>query len=131
MIISTIHTLIPTNLQTVWNTVTSFNDYGWRSDLKNIEVHSSSSFTEYTNSNVPTLFTITLFKPFCRYEFDMKNENFIGHWTGVFRETANGTEIIFTETITIKKWWLRPFAKIYIKKQQRRYIADLKKQCLK
>lgn len=131
MIISTIHTLIPTNLQTVWNTVTSLNDYGWRSDLKNIEVHSSSSFTEYTNSNVPTLFTITLFKPFCRYEFDMKNENFIGHWTGVFRETANGTEIIFTETITIKKWWLRPFAKIYIKKQQHRYIADLKKQCLK
>ena len=37
------------------------------------------------------------------------------------------TEIDFTEEVTAKKLLLKPFVKGYLKKQQERYIADLKK----
>ena len=40
-----------------------------------------------------------------------------------------GTEVIFTESINLKKWWLYPFALLYLKLQQKRYIADLKRKC--
>ena len=59
----------------------------------------------------------------------MDNENFSGEWTGHFRQIENGTEIIFTEAIKLKKWWLYPFAWFYLRIQQKRYIADLKRKC--
>ena len=34
---------------------------------------------EYTHSGYVTLFTITAFQPFERYEFDLENENIKGH----------------------------------------------------
>lgn len=37
------------------------------------------------------------------------------------------TEIDFTEEVTAKKIIMRPFVKIYLKKQQELYVKDLKK----
>ncbi len=62
-----------------------------------------------------------------RYEFDMNNNNMCGHWTGLFLKTDNKTEINFTENITPKKWIMKPFVGIYLKKQQAIYISDLRK----
>lgn len=64
-----------------------------------------------------------------KYSFLMDNVNFSGEWTGHFRQAENGTEVIFTESISLKKWWLYPFALLYLKLQQKRYIADLKRKC--
>lgn len=66
---------------------------------------------------------------FIKYSFLMDNVNFSGEWTGHFRQAENGTEVIFTESISLKKWWLYPFALLYLKLQQKRYIADLKRKC--
>ena len=49
-----------------------------------------------------------------------------GHWTGLFMAKDGGAEVEFTECVTAKKFWMRPFVKSFLKKQQARFIADLK-----
>ena len=50
-----------------------------------------------------------------------------GHWSGIFTQKCGQTEIDFTEDVTAKKVFMRPFVKAFLKKQQAQYIADLKK----
>ena len=56
----------------------------------------------------------------------MDNSNMQGHWTGIFRETNGQAEIDFTEEVTAKKLFMRPFVKAFLKKQQALYISDLR-----
>ena len=55
----------------------------------------------------------------------MDNANLTGRWTGTFSPEGGGTRVTFTETITVKKPWMRLFAKGYLRRQQARYLADL------
>lgn len=57
----------------------------------------------------------------------MENTNMRGHWTGVFTQTEEGTEMEFTETVEVKKRFLKLFVKGYLKRQQARFVSDLKK----
>lgn len=57
----------------------------------------------------------------------MKNSNMKGHWVGIFASKGNDTEIDFTENVTSKKWFMKPFVKSYLKKQQTQFVLDLKK----
>ena len=57
----------------------------------------------------------------------MATSNMKGHWTGGFNKKGDCTEIDFTEEVTAKKIIMRPFVKIYLKKQQELYVKDLKK----
>ncbi len=50
-----------------------------------------------------------------------------GHWVGLFSYEDEKTTVDFTEDITVKKAIMKPFVGMYLKKQQARYIADLKK----
>ena len=61
------------------------------------------------------------------WEFDMENSNMKGHWIGVFADKNNETEIDFTECVKAKKWFMRPFVKSYLKKQQAQFVADIRK----
>lgn len=62
-----------------------------------------------------------------KYAFDMDNENMHGKWVGLFSDDHGETVIDFTEDVTAKKFALRPFIGIYLKKQQAAYVADLRK----
>lgn len=115
------------SVEDVWNIVTSLTDYAWRSDLSRIEVVSEKKFVEYTNKGYATTFTITLAEPYKRWEFNIENDNIEGHWTGEFSETNGETEISFIEDVKPKKFFVKPFVKGYLKKQQEAYIADLRK----
>lgn len=115
------------DVQRVWNTVTSLEDYEWRSDLSRIEVINENQFVEYTKGGYATAFTITAVEPYHRWEFDMENDHMKGHWIGVFSERNGQTEIDFTEKVVAKRIFMRPFVKSYLKKQQTQYISDLKK----
>ena len=116
------------DISKVWNVVTDLNNYTWRSDLSEIELlEQGKKFVEYTKSGYPTTFTITNFEPMKRYEFDLENGNLKGHWIGIFETTPAGTVIDFTEVVEIKKPVLKLLASIYLKKQQKRYIVDLRK----
>ncbi|MBX4261205.1 SRPBCC family protein [Clostridium estertheticum] len=128
MAIANVKVTLKEDIKTVWKIVTSLENYAWRSDLRKIEVlEAGKKFIEYTKEGYATTFTITTFEPMKRYEFDMDNNNMCGHWTGLFSKTDNKTEINFTENITPKKWIMKPFVGIYLKKQQAAYILDLRK----
>lgn len=127
---STIMGTFKTDIKKVWEVVTNNSKYEWRSDLSKIDISvDGNSFTEYTKDNFPTKFNITLKKPYERYEFDMTNKNMNGHWIGVFSTTnKNGTQIEFTEEVSVNSPIMNLFAGLYLKKQQSLYIADLKKE---
>ena len=100
----------------VWDTVTSLDQYEWRSDLSKIEIINEKQFVEYTKDGFATTFTITVSEPCKRWEFDMENSNMKGHWIGIFSEKDGQTEIDFTEDVTAKKFVLKPFVKGFLKK---------------
>lgn len=126
MAISRIKALFQSEIKDVWNVVTALDNYEWRSDLSKIEVINDKQFVEYTKDGYATTFTITVMKPFERWEFDMENSNMRGHWTGVFSILNGQTEIEFTEDVTAKKLIMKPFVKAYLKKQQKQYVMDLR-----
>ena len=128
MTTSNIKALIPGELQKVWELVLDIENYSaWRSDLSKTEVISDKQFIEYTKDGYPTTFIVTLVEPYRRWEFDMENSNMTGHWTGVFTDKGDETEIDFTERVEAKKWLLKPFVKLYLKKQQAQFVADIRK----
>ena len=87
---------------------------------------SYGSFADYCR--IATYFTTTAFIPYERWEFDMENSNMNGHWIGVFSEENNHTRIEFTEQVTVRKFFLKPLLKFYLRKQQRKYVSDLKEE---
>ena len=60
----------------------------------------------------------------------MENDNIKGHWIAVFTQKGGQTEIDFTEDVVAKKLFMKPFVKIFLKKQQALYISYLKKALL-
>ena len=127
MATSNIKTTVKAKLQDVWDVVTSLENYQWRSDIKEIVVISEKKFIETTKDGYTTAFTVTRTEPYACWEFDMENENIQGHWKGLFYAKGDETEIDFTEIVTAKKLIMKPFVKGYLKKQQERYVLDLKK----
>ena len=115
------------DIEKVWNTVTSFDDYSWRSDISKIELLNDTQFVEYTKDGQATKFTITMSEPLERLEFDIENDNIKGHWIGLFSQNGDETTIDFTECIVAKKLLMRPFIKGYLRKQQALYVTDLEK----
>ena len=126
MATSNIKELIPSELCKVWELVLDIENYSvWRSDLSKTEIISDKKFIEYTKDGYSTTFTVTLVEPYRRWEFDMENSNMKGHWIGVFTDKGNETEIDFTECVEAKKWFMNPFVKLYLRKQQAQFVADI------
>ena len=81
----------------------------------------SNNFTIYDTEDQKSVV-----KDVCRrLELDMENGRMHGHWVGIFAERGAETEVVFTETVTAKNIFLKPFVRLYLQKQQARYIADL------
>ena len=131
MAISNMKAILQSDIQNVWDIVTSLEKYQWRSDLSRIEILNDKQFVEYTLDGYATTFTITVSEPYRRWEFEMENSNMKGYWTGIFVEKDGQTEIDFTEDVTAKKLLMKPFVKAFLKKQQERYLSDLKKELQK
>lgn len=127
MAVSNIKATFQKDVETVWKMVTSLENYAWRSDLSKIEILNEKQFVEYTKEGYATTFTVTLQEQYKRWEFDMENDNMKGHWIGIFTPKGKLTEIEFSEDVYAKKLIMKPFAKIYLKKQQKQYISDLEK----
>lgn len=128
---SSVKVTIKSDVKKVWNTVTDVAHYHWRSDLSRTEIIDEKHFAEYTKKGYPTTFTVTLTEPFKRWEFQMENTNMKGHWVGVFTEKGESTEVEFTEYVEAKKFYVKPFVKLYLKKQQKQFVYDLEKELMK
>lgn len=116
MAISNIKAVFQQDIQKVWETVTSLENYAWRSDLSRIEILNEKQFVEYTKEGYTTIFTITVYEPCRRWEFDIENDTIKGHWVGIFTPKDKQTEIDFTEDVVAKKLFMRPFVKAFLKK---------------
>lgn len=127
MAVSNIKAILQYDIHKVWEVTTTVEQYTWRSDLGRAEILNEKQFVEYTQEGFATTFTITVTEPYKRWEFDMENENMTGHWTGLFTAKGESTEIDFTEEVTAKKFYMKPFLKPFLKKQQAQFVADLEK----
>ncbi len=128
MAVSKIEADFQCELEKLWETVISLNNYSWRSDVSKIVVlEPGKRFEEHTKDGFVTTFTITALEPYKRYEFDMDNINMSGHWMGIFSVHNNLVHVEFTEDVAAKKFYMKPLVKGYLKKQQMQYIADLRK----
>ena len=116
MAISNMKATFESEVKKVWEIVTSLENYSWRSDLSKIEILNDKQFVEYTNEGYATTFTITVIELYQRWEFDMENDNIKGHWIGVFTQKGGQTEIDFTEDVTAKKIFMKPFVKFFFEK---------------
>lgn len=128
---STVTAQFPCDCKTVWDIVTDNENFEWRSDLSKIEVIDKSWFDEYTKDGFITHFRITAKEPYREYRFDMENQNMSGYWSGIFESCDGGIQITFTEEVQVRNPIMNLFVKGYLKKQQARYIADLRKAIAK
>ncbi len=128
MAVSNIKATFPCDVKTVWDIVTSLYKISWRSDLSKITLFSENQFIEHTKKDFQTKFQVTCREEYRRWEFDMDNKNIKGHWTGIFSKEGEDALLDFTEEVEAKKFFLKPFLKGYLKKQQEQYIEDLRKE---
>ena len=128
MATSNIKGILGSDIHNVWEIVLDIDKYSiWRSDLSKTEVIDENKFIEYTKEGYATSFTVTFVELHKRWEFDMENNNMKGHWIGIFISKGNEAQIDFTEIVILKKWFMKPFIKSYLKKQQTQFVLDLKK----
>lgn len=125
MAVSHIRAVLPCDIHKLWHVMTDVEHQTWRSDISRTELLRDKQFVEYTKAGYPTSFTITAMEPCRRWEFDMENSSMTGHWTGVLTPLGGQTQLDFTEDVTAKKWWMKPFVRGYLKKQQALYLSDL------
>lgn len=120
--------LLQSSPEAVWSVVTDLSNTAWRSDIASVEVvEPGKRFVERTAGGVETAFTITEFIPCSRYEFDMDNKNLMGRWTGRFQSApGGGTILVMVENATAKSALLGLVLPTYLRRQQKRFIADLK-----
>jgi hypothetical protein len=113
---------------TIWRYITNHAEYAWRSDLSNITVEKNgNTFTEYAKNGYPTEYMVTLRIPHERYELDWKNSRLTGHFTMVFQKRNSRVRLVCTAQAEGKGRIRSFFARRKLKKQQCRYLADLKK----
>lgn len=125
----TVH--FPCPVEQVWQAVTDLSHTTWRSDLVRVEVLDAAHFVEHTKSGYATNFTVTACEPLRYWVFTMENDNMSGSWEGIFEAAEGGTQLICTETVNAKRWWMRPFVPGYLKRQQKLYLDDLREELLK
>ena len=132
MAVSQISAVLPACVERVWSVVTNLEEYAWRSDLREIRVLNDRQFVEVTAEGYPTTFTVTERESCRRWAFSMENSRMRGRWVGTFVPRGGSeTAITFTEEVRAKAVWLRPFVGRYLRKQQARYVADLRSVLLK
>ena len=125
----TVH--FPCPVERVWQVVTDLTHTAWRSDLDGVEVLDGTHFIEHSKSGYAMGFAVTACEPSRFWAFTMENGNMSGAWEGIFEAAEGGTRLHCTETVTAKHWWMRPLVPSYLKRQQKRYLDDLRKELLK
>ena len=120
--------LFPCSVEKVWYTVTDLSSTDWRSDLKRVEVLDEIHFVEHTKSGYATNFTVIVCDPHRYWAFTMENGNMSGSWEGHFEEASGGSRLVCIETVNAKHWWMRPFVSGYLKRQQKLYLEDLRRE---
>lgn len=116
-------------LARVWEVVTLVEAYPvWRRDVGRVEVLDAGRFVEYTEKGYATTFTTTQRREGFCWVFLMENRGMTGRWEGLFAAGGPGKTLVrFTEEVQAKGKLPRLVLKGYLRRQQGRFLADLKK----
>ncbi len=125
--ISTIEKDFDFDIKIIWDIITDFKKYHWRSDISKVNVLNEKEFIEITKDGYSTNFIIIKEIKFKYLEFKIDNSNMEGYWKGEFLAENGKTKIRFTENLKSKKIWLIPILKIYVKRQQKIYMKNLER----
>lgn len=125
--ISTIEKDFDFDIKIIWDIITDFKKYHWRSDISKVDVLNEKEFIEITKDGYSTNFIIIKEIKFKYLEFKIDNSNMEGYWKGEFLAENGKTKIRFTENLKSKKIWLIPILKIYVKRQQKIYMKNLER----
>ncbi len=128
MAIANIKVTLLCSIEKIWNKVTDLSDFDWRSDIKDIKIIDENNFIEITKDGVETHFKVTKYIKHQYWSFEIENENIKGTWIGKFYSYGDKTTLDFTENIVSKKFIFKPFVGLYLRKQQKLYFKDLKKE---
>lgn len=115
-------------VEKVWDTVTDLRNYKWRSDINKICIVDDRNFEEYSKEGIVTSFQVTNKKEYVLWELALENQNIKGKWIGRFYRHGDNTTLDFMEDVRAKKWFLIPFVGSYLRKQQKQYFINLKKE---
>ena len=66
-----------------------------------------------------------------RVQVTMENGSMSGTWVGIFETAEGGARLTCIETVNAKHWWMRPLVPGYLKRQQKRYLDDLRRELQK
>ena len=131
MAVSRVTAHFPCPAERVWQTVTDLTHTAWRSDLDRVEILDRDHFMEYTKSGCATKVTITACEPPRFWAFTMENGRMSGSGEGIFEASDGGSRLTCAEALTARRRWMRPFVSVYLKRQQKRYLTDLRRELLK
>lgn len=128
MAVSNINVIINKDIHKVWDIVFAVEKYSeWRSDLSKTEIINEKQFIEYTlKTDMQLNFLLLLLSHINAGNSTWKIAICQGIGL-VFLQLKEMKQIDFTENVTPKKWIMKPFVKIYLKKQQEQFVLDLKK----
>lgn len=115
-------------IQKVWQTVVSLTNYSWRRDIAQVEIlKSGKKYVEHTKKGKDTTFRVTGRQTCSRYELSMENKQMKGQWIMVFSSEDNAATSLDSTISASAKWYLKPFAGLLLRHQQKIYMEDLKK----
>lgn len=125
MAVSNVQVMLPFPVETMWDLITSREDYSWRSNLNRIDILNEKQFVEYTKGGDVTTVTVREEMRYRKWELDMENEDINGRWTCMLYSWGDSTEISITEEVNPKKLYLMPFVPLYLEERRVTYIKDL------
>lgn len=114
------------SVEEVFKIVSNMDDCSWRSDLSKVKKVDNHTYLEYDRKHNVTNINITNCRRNIQFEYDIQNNNYMGHWSGQFAPLKNGGcriyLVFYFEPCSI----LGKF--INVDKFEKRYIEDLRKK---
>ncbi|MFR6095953.1 MAG: SRPBCC family protein [Dysosmobacter welbionis] len=125
-IVSIATALVPYPPERVWAVVTDLDCWRWRGGLSRLDHVGEDAFYGVRQKRLShPLHRHGAPPPVPLGLFDLDNANLAGRWAGEFRPEGGGTQVTFTETITVKSPGCASLPRGYLRRQQARYLADL------
>lgn len=110
----------------VWETVATQSNWGWRSDLADVEIVDERSYVEHGTDGSEVHCTITARAPYTHYAVFRSSEAGNGNWAFECKENAAGTILTLAGSVD-KKGLAAIGAKAALKKQLRTLLRDLER----
>ena len=114
------------DVKKVWDLVTVPEHFAWRSELASVESLGGRRFKEYTKDGYMNTYSIAVSDPYERWELNIENSCFSGHWSARFTAMEDGSTLLeLEEEVKPTSLLMRIWAKNCLMKKQAKYMVEL------